>query len=72
MREKGTIRVYTLALLSFAMAAFLLINFILIWAYGKFYVYESNGVVLMCETTFMVIILSFSFICMIEQLRQKN
>jgi hypothetical protein len=64
------IRVYILSLLAFAMASFLLVHFGLIWAYGKFYIYESNPLVLILETTMMVAILGFSFYCLLEQLRE--
>jgi len=70
--ERSNIRVYTLALMSFAMATFLLINFALIWTCGMLYVYESNRVVLLLETAMILVILSFSLICMVEQLRRKN
>ena len=69
---RSSIRVYTLALISFAMATFLLINFVLIWAYGKFYIYESNHVVLILETAVMTAILFFSLVCVIEQLNRKG
>ena len=72
MRKSGIVKNYTLALVSIAMASFLLIHFALIWAYGKFYIYESNPVVLALETTMIVAILSFSLFCLVEQLRQKN
>ena len=51
------------------MATFLLIHFAMIIAYGKFYIYESNGIVLISEVTLVVAILSFSFYCIVEQLR---
>jgi len=72
MNVKGTWRVYALALMSLAMAAFLLIHFTLIWVYGKFYVYESNLLVLSLETTLIVSILCFSFYCLADQLHQKR
>jgi hypothetical protein len=62
-------RVYVLSLLALAMASFLLVHFGLIWTYGKFYIYESNPVVLILETTGIVAILGFSFYCLMEQLR---
>jgi hypothetical protein len=63
------IRVYVLSLLALAMASFLLVHFGLIWTYGKFYIYESNPVVLILETSGIVAILGFSFYCLVEQLR---
>ena len=63
-------RTYILALLVFAMGSFLLVHFGLIWAYGRFYIYESNPLVLLLETTMMVAILAFSCYCIIEQMRQ--
>jgi predicted Co/Zn/Cd cation transporter (cation efflux family) len=66
------IRVYVLSLLALAMASFLLLHFGLIWAYGKFYIYESNPIVLILETTLIVAILAFSFYCFMEQLRETK
>jgi hypothetical protein len=66
------IRTYILGVLSFAMATFLLIHFAMIIAYGKFYIYESNGIVLISEVTLVVAILSFSFYCIVEQLRSAK
>jgi hypothetical protein len=67
-----TLRVCILGLLAFAMASFLLCHFGLIWAYGNFYIYESNHLVLILETTMMVVILGFSTYCIAEQLRKKR
>ena len=64
------LRIYVLALLAFAMASFLLFNFAAIWAYGKFFIYESNRWVLTLETTMMVAILVFSVFCIAEQVRR--
>ena len=61
-------KVYILALLAVAMSSFLLIHFGLIWAYGRFYIFESNPLVLILETTLIVAILAFSFYCLIEQI----
>ena len=72
MRIKNSIRLYTLALLSFAMATFLLVHFVLIWVYGKFYIFESNMFILSLETTLMVAVLFFSLYCLVEQLRKKD
>ena len=66
------IRTYILGVLSFAMATFLLIHIAMIIAYGKFYIYESNGIVLISEVTLVVAILSFSFYCIVEQLRMAK
>lgn len=63
-------RTYILALLVFAMGSFLLVHFGLIWAYGRFYIYESNPAILLFETTMMVAILAFSCYCIIEQMRR--
>ena len=65
-------KIYILAVLSLAMASFLLVHFGLIWAYGRYYIYESNIVVLVLETTFIAAILTFSLFCIIEQLRRSN
>ena len=54
------------------MASFLLIHFALIWVYGKFYVFESNILVLTMETTMIVAILCFSIYCLLEELRKKD
>jgi hypothetical protein len=67
-----TFRVCALALLAFAMASFLLLNFGFIWAYGNYNIYENNRWVLISETTLMVVILGFSTYCMAEQLRKKR
>jgi len=67
-----TLRICLLALLAFAMASFLLFHFGSIWAYGNFFIYESNRLVLILETTMMVAILGFSAFCMAEQLRKKR
>jgi hypothetical protein len=62
------IKIYVLSLLAFAMGSFLLLHFGMIWAYGKFYIYESNQLVLLLETVLMVAILAFSFYCLVEQI----
>jgi hypothetical protein len=54
------------------MASFLLFHFALIWAYGKFYIYESNLLVLVLETTMVVAILSYSIFCLAERFREKR
>jgi len=72
MGLKTTIRTYALALMSLAMATFLLIHFALIWVYGKYYIYESNLLVLLLETIVMSVMLCFSFFCIVEQLQQKK
>ena len=72
MKMKTTFKIYTLALLTFALASFLLLHFTLIWVYGKFYIYESNVLVLVSETTLIVAIICFSVLCLAEQLRAKR
>ena len=72
MRISDTFKKCTLALMSLAMGIFLLIHFICIWVYGKFYIYESNVLILILETTMMVAILCFSLFCLLEQLREKR
>jgi len=72
MKIVNAFKIYTLALLSLAMATFLLVHFALIWVYGKFYIFESNILVLTMETTMMVAILCFSLYCLLEQLRKKD
>jgi hypothetical protein len=62
------IKIYLLSLLTFAMASFLLVHFGLIWVFGRFYIYESNPLVLFLETTLIVAILGFSLYCLMEQL----
>jgi len=54
------------------MATFLLVHFVLIWVYGKFYIFESNMFILSLETTLMVAVLFFSLYCLVEQLRKKD
>jgi hypothetical protein len=70
MKVRDIIRIYTLALLSLAMASFLLFHFAMIWVYGSFYIYESSRVVLSLETTMMLAILCFSISCLAGQLRK--
>jgi len=65
-------KIYVLALSTFALASFLLLHFAMIWAYGKFYIYESNMLILTLETTMMVAILSFSIFCLAEQLHKNK
>ena len=65
-------RVYVLSLLAFAMASFLLFHFAAVWAYGDFFIYESNRLVLTLETTLMVAILGFSVFCIVEQVRKTR
>lgn len=72
MGTKNIIRTYVLSLTSLAMAAFLLIHFALIWAYGTFYIFESNKLMLVLETTLIVAILCFSFYSFVQQLCQKK
>ena len=72
MKIVNAFKIYTLALLSLAMATFLLVHFALIWVYGMFYIFESNILVLTMETTMMVAILCFSLYCLLEQLRKKD
>lgn len=67
--NKLKIRVYVLAVLSFAMASFLLVHFGMIWVLGRFYIYESSLLVLVAETTLIVSILGFSFYSLVDQLR---
>jgi hypothetical protein len=64
------LRIYVLALLAFAMGSFLLFNFANIWAYGNFFIYESNRLVLTIETITIIAILGFSIFCMAEQVRR--
>ena len=70
--EEMKLRIYVLALLAFAMASFLLFNFASIWAYGKFFIFESSRVTLTIETTMMVVILGFSVYCIAEQVRNMR
>jgi hypothetical protein len=62
-------KTFMLALLAFAMASFLLVHFGMIWAFGQFYIYESNSLVLILETVLIVVILGFAFYCLLEQVR---
>jgi hypothetical protein len=64
------IKIYILALLALAMSSFLLIHFGLIMVFGKFYIYESNTLVLVLEITMTVSILSFGLYCLIDEIRK--
>lgn len=64
------IRVYFLAVLALGMASFLLLNFALILAYGRIFIYESNPLVLISEITLIVAILMFGFYCLIEEIKK--
>ena len=66
------IKIYALALLALAMSSFLLVHFGLIMIYGKFYIYESNPLVLMLETAMTVAILSFGLYCLIDEVRKAR
>ena len=68
MRYKGCV----LALVACAMATFLLVHFGMIWAYGRFYIYESNPLVLLLETTLVVATLAFSSYCLIAYIKQER
>jgi hypothetical protein len=72
VKKSATFRICALALLAFAMASFLLFHFASIWAYGNFYIFETNRLVLILETTGMVAILGFSVFCIAEQLRKTR
>ena len=71
---EATLRIKTsiLALLACAMASFLLVHFMLIWAYGRFYIYETNRLLLISEITLAAVIIGFSSYCFIEQLRKPR
>jgi len=72
MKIRDLIRNYVLSLVSLSMALFLLIHFALIWIYGKYYIYESNRLVLLSETTLIIVVLCFSLFCLLEQLFRKT
>jgi hypothetical protein len=59
-------RFYMLSLVAFAMASFLLVHFCMIWVYGRFFIYESNTLVLILETIMIVAIMGFSLYCLLE------
>ncbi len=61
---------YILSVVAFAMASFLLIHFGLIAVYGKYYIYETNRWILISEITLIVAIMTFSFYCIVDQLRR--
>jgi hypothetical protein len=62
-------RVCLLALITLAMASFILLNFAMILAYGSFYIYESNKYILFLEISMFISILGFSFYCLREQIQ---
>ncbi len=64
------IKVYFLALIALAMSSFLLIHLGLIMVLGKFYIYESNTLVLVLEITMTVAIISFGLYCLIDEIRK--
>ena len=68
--NKMRVKNYILAVLAFAMASFLLIHFGLIAVYGRYYIYESNPLILVSEITLIVAIMAFSSYCIIDQLRK--
>jgi len=61
-----------LSLTSFSMGSFLLFHFAMIWALGRFYIYESNVIVLFLETLLIVVILLFSLYCFLNGLRKTK
>jgi len=63
-------RIYFLALLVLAMGTFLMAHFAMILVYGRFYIYESNSIVLLSEITFISAIITFAVYCIIDQLRK--
>ncbi len=68
--DSVTLRTCILALLAFAMAAFLLYDFGMIWLFGRFYVYEPNQIILVLETITTIAVLVFSGFCWTEQMRR--
>ncbi len=72
MKRTVGIKTYLLGLMSLSMASFLLVHFAMIWAWGRFYVYESSPVVLSLETTMVVAMLFFSVYCVLEQLQRER
>jgi hypothetical protein len=65
-------RTSVLALLAFGMALVLLVHFGLIWIYGRFYIAESNTFVLFAETSFIIIILTYSGYCFMRELSRPR
>ena len=66
------IRTYFLAVLAFAMASFLLVNFGLIVFYGRVLIYESNPVVLTLEITLITAILTFCSYCLVREVMKAK
>lgn len=66
------VKVCALTVLSLAMATFLLVHFGLILAYGQFYIYENNPVVLWLEITMVVAIIMFGAYCLIDELQKSR
>lgn len=58
------LRIYLLNALALSMGICLLFNFVSIWRYGKYYMYESNPFILSIETLMMVVIILFSLYCL--------
>ena len=66
------LQAYFLPLVALAMAGFLLFHFIMIWVYGRFYIYETNPLILVIETTMVVAVLLYCVYCLASQLRQQS
>jgi hypothetical protein len=65
-------RVYVLSLLALAMAIWLLFHLACIWVYGRFFIHESNTLILLLETIAILFTVAFSISCVLEQLKVKK
>jgi len=61
-----------LSVLAVGMGTCLLSNFISIWIFGKYYIYESNRLILVIETLMMVIIIAFSLFSLFSDFNLKS
>jgi hypothetical protein len=66
----ATLRTCILSLLAFAMAAFLLYNFSMIWLFGRYYIYEPNQFILTLETVTTIGVLIFSGFCWADYIKR--
>ena len=61
-----------LSVLAVGMGACLLSNFISIWIFGKYYIYEPNRMILSIETLMMIIIISFSLFSFFSDFKYRS
>jgi hypothetical protein len=61
-----------ISILAIGMGACLLSNFVSIWIFGKYYIYESNRMILGIETLMMIIIISYSLFSLFSDFRYRS